>query len=124
VRALTEQAAQSQLKEAYQQYYSQKGSAKELRQAALENLAEAIAERGNTTHAQVLKSLREWEKQRTTAKKIRYLQGKLRAGSTTMVATVDQEGNKTDLTKQQDIEQAILDNNLSKFLQSSKSPFY
>jgi hypothetical protein len=41
-----------------------------------------------------------------------------------MVTTVDQDGNKTDLTKQQDIEQAIPDNNLSKFFQCSKTPFY
>jgi len=124
VRAFTEQDAHAQLKEAYRLYYSQKGRDKELRQTALENLAEAIAERGNISHSQVLKSLREREKQRTTDKKIRYLQGTLRTGSTTMVMIVDQEGNKINLTKKQDIEQAILDNNLSKFLQSSKTPFY
>jgi hypothetical protein len=54
-----------------------KGTADELRKTPLENHAEAIAESGNTTQVQTLKALQEREKQRSTARKIRYLQGKL-----------------------------------------------
>lgn len=41
-----------------------------------------------------------------------------------MVTTIDREGKKIELTKQNDIERAILDNNLNKFLQSKNTPFY
>lgn len=41
--ALACQDVQENLKEAYKQYYILKGTANELRQTALENLAEAIA---------------------------------------------------------------------------------
>jgi hypothetical protein len=123
-RALTAQESQQKLKEAYRNYYLLKGQAAELCQMALETLAEAIAERGSSTQARTLKLLREREKQRAMAKKIRCIQGKFRTGSTTMVTTSDNEGKKIDLTKQKDIERAILDNNLNKFLQSKNTPFY
>jgi hypothetical protein len=110
-RGLTIQAIQEQLKDSYKKYYAKKRSAHELWQTALENLADAIAETGNSTQAQVLKALRERKKQRATARKIRYLQGKIRSGSTTMVTTIDNDGKRVDLTNQWDIELAILVNN-------------
>jgi hypothetical protein len=71
-----------------------------------------------------LKVLREREKQRNTARKLRYLRGKLKAYSTTMVSTVVDAGNRVEITDQQDMERAILNNNHKKFLQSSHTPFY
>jgi hypothetical protein len=41
-----------------------------------------------------------------------------------MVTTQDKDGKPVYLTKQQDIELAILKNNKMKFLQSSQTPFY
>jgi ABC-type branched-subunit amino acid transport system substrate-binding protein len=67
---------QESLKEAYQNYYKIKGSAKELWQMALEALAEAIANEGNATKEKTLKMLRERESQRNTARKLRFLRGK------------------------------------------------
>jgi len=124
VRAYDETLLQENLKEAYKEYYKVKGSAKELRQTALESLAEAIAAKRNASQEKVLKSLREREKQRSVAKKIRYLRGKTTIGSTTMVTITDASGNKIEITNQTEMEQAILDNNYKKFLQSSHTPFY
>jgi hypothetical protein len=115
---------QESLKEAYQNYFKIKGSAKELRQTALEALAEAIAKEGNATKEKTLKMLRERESQRNTARKLRLLRGKLKAGSTTMVTIEDADGNKVEITNQKDMELAILKNNHNKFLQSSNTPFY
>jgi len=115
---------QEKLKEAYQSYYRIKGNAKELRQSALENLAEAIAASENTSKERTLKALREREVQRTQARKIRFLRGKIQSRSTTMVTTLDSEGNKIEITNQQDMEAAILANNHKKFLQSAHTPFY
>jgi hypothetical protein len=58
------------------------------------------------------------------AKKLRYLRGKLRTGSTTVVTTTNANGEKVELTNKQDIEAAILASNQRKFSQSVHTPFY
>jgi (p)ppGpp synthase/HD superfamily hydrolase len=98
VRGYDEATLQERLKSAYQEYYKIKSNAKELRQTALENLAEAIAASGNMTQEKMLKALREREAKRNQARKIRYLRGKIHTGSTTMVTTQDAQGNKIELT--------------------------
>ncbi len=123
VKLFSEETLQEQLKLAYQAYYKVKGTANELRQTALENLTATIALTGNSTQEKTLKQLRERESQRQTARKLRYLRGKLRSGSTTIVTTVDEAGNRVDITNQHDMEKAILDNNHKKFLQSTIHPF-
>ena len=60
---------------------------------ALEALALAMAEQGQTDKEKILKALREREQQRSTARKIKYLRGKVRTGSTTMVTTIDAASN-------------------------------
>jgi hypothetical protein len=72
----------------------------------------------------MLQALREREKQRATARKIRFIQGKIRSGSTTMVTVIDLDGQRKDITDQKEIEQAILDANQHKFTQSAHTPFY
>jgi len=94
VRGYEENLLQENLKFAYQEYYKIKGNSKELRQTALENLAEAIASFGNVTQEKALKALRDREAQRHKARKIRYLRGKIHTGSTIMVTTVDDEGSR------------------------------
>ncbi len=124
LKCLQEPDIHQELKEEYQNYYRNKGNAKQLRATALENLAEAMAQKGDSTKEKMLKALREREQQRQTARKIRYLQGKLRVSSTTMVTTIDPSGNKVDITDQEGIEQATLKSNEEKFRQSSHTPFY
>jgi len=121
---MAEKEIKEALRSTYKQYYEIKGMAKEVRQTALVNLAEAMANQGNVMKEKVLQALREREKQRNSARKIRHLRGKICTGSTTMVSTIDSEGNKIEITNQQEIEQAILDNNRKKFLQSTNIPFY
>jgi hypothetical protein len=124
VRGYDKATLQVRLKSAYQEYYKIKSNAKELRQTALENLAEAIAASGNITQEKTLKALREREAQRNHARKIRYLRGKIDTGSTTMVTTQNAQGNKIELTNKQEMEKAILVSNKKKFLQSALTPFY
>jgi hypothetical protein len=69
------------------EYYQIKGEAKQLRMTALDSLASALAEKGNSEKDKILKALRHREQQRSTAKKIKYLRGKIRTGSTTIVTT-------------------------------------
>jgi hypothetical protein len=63
------------------------------------------------------------EKQRSCARKIHFLQLKMRAGGTTLVTIQDAEGNTIDLTEKLDIEKAIVKNNKEKFEQALHTPF-
>jgi hypothetical protein len=85
---------------------------------------EALAVHGDIKKEKILKALREREQQRSTACKIRFLQGKLRMGSTTMVTVIGPNGERVDITDQQEIELAILDSNKQKFCQSAHTPFF
>jgi len=102
------------LKEAYKSYYEQKGHATSLRSTALQTLAEAIAEKGDKEKQRILKDLCQREQQQTTAKKLRFIRGKLRSGSTTMVTIQNPDGSRKDVTDRLEIEQAILRNNYDK----------
>jgi hypothetical protein len=124
MRSLSLESLEANLKEEYKTYYQIKGEANQLRSAALDSLAEALAEQGSVDKEKMLKALREREQQRTTARKIRYLQGKIRTGSTTMVSITDSDGVRQDITEKGAIEKAILDSNKNKFNQSSHTPFY
>jgi hypothetical protein len=75
-RALSLKEIDTNLKLAYQNYYRVKGSDDELRATAMEQLAEALAEAGNTKKETMIKVLRQQEKQRKMAKKIKYLRKK------------------------------------------------
>jgi hypothetical protein len=124
MRGLPLTVLEEKLKEEHKIYHQIKGEAKQLRMTALESLAEALAAQGNVEKEKTLKALREREQQRTLARKIKYLQGKIRTGSTTMVSITDADGNRQDITKKSAIEKAILDSNRLKFNQSSHRPFY
>jgi hypothetical protein len=115
---------QERLKEEYQHYYQIKGEAKQLRMTALVYLALALAEKGNSEKEKILKALRHREQQRSTAKTIKHLRGKIRTGSTTIVTTTNANGNKIDITNKTEMEQAILNSNKEKFSQSAHTPFY
>jgi hypothetical protein len=123
-RSLALVEMQKQLKVEYKAYYKIKGEAKELRATALDNLVDALAKKGDTTKEKMIKVLRQHEAHWVSARKIRYLQGKLRTGSTTLITTTDSEGNKVDITDQVELEKAILENNRQKFTQSAHTPFY
>jgi hypothetical protein len=118
-----EQMIVDHLLAAFKHYYSIKGSHKELRHTAIEKRAEAIAAEGNLEKGKVLKEIRQRERQRDTAKKIRFLRGKVSTGSTTLVTVQDANGISVDLTNKEDIERAIISNNEDKCKQSFHTPF-
>jgi hypothetical protein len=105
-------------------YYNLKEETSQLQMNALEELAMALAEQGNVCKEKMLQALREREKQRETARKERFIQGKIRTGSTTMVTVTDSEGQQKDIMDQKEIEKAFLDANQHKFTQSAHTPFY
>jgi len=123
-KTLSKEALSTALTAAYKAYYVLKRSHVDLRQTALDNLAEAVALKGDLSKATVLKVLRHREHQRQSARKLRYLRGKINTGSTTMVSVPDGENTWKDIVNKQEIKQAILDTNRDKFSQSFRTPFY
>jgi hypothetical protein len=123
-RGLSIEAVSIQLKEAYRAYYLIKGDAANLRNTALENLAAALAEKGSKVQSKILEDLRRREAQRSTAKKLRFIRGKLRSGSTAVVSVTNAQGEKIEISNKLEVETAILASNKSKFSQSFHTPFY
>ncbi len=68
---------QDELKVAYKHYYSLKKKSKELRETHLEKLASAMATKGNFKKENIIKQLRIREAQRSSARKIKFLRGRL-----------------------------------------------
>jgi hypothetical protein len=66
-----------------------------------------MASAGNLKHASVLKQLRHRESQRSTAKKIKFLRGKLTRNSTTTVTVKSSEGVSIDITDKHEMEKSI-----------------
>jgi hypothetical protein len=123
VRARPLEDISNRLASLFQEYYKTKGSSKEVRDSALEARAEALAEQGNTNKEKMIQVIQHREKQRDTARKIKFLRGKINTGSTTMVTIQTAEGVRKDLTEKRDIEEAIMKNNQDKYRQSFHTPF-
>jgi hypothetical protein len=95
---------EEQLHAAYKNYHQAKANDGPLRETALHTLAEAHAAANNTTKQQALKTLIHHEAQKRTAKKIKYVRGKIIIGSTSVVSVQNAEGDWKDVTAKEDIE--------------------
>jgi len=124
VLGYSKEQVRTKLKESYDRYYLVKKEHVANRLSHLEELATVLAEQQNIEKANMLRQLREREHQRSVARKIRYLQGKLSRSSTTMVTSYDSEGNLFDITDKIKVEQAIMQSNEAKFKQSHHRPFF
>lgn len=75
------------------------------------------------TKSRIIKQLKR-ELQRSTARKIWYIRGKVKSGSTTLVSVEQPGGGTIDYIDKQDIEREILRSNKHKFKQSHHHPSY
>jgi hypothetical protein len=85
--------------------------------------SDALSKAGNLKKENILQQLHQLKAQRATAAKIRWLQGKIHSGGTTLVTIQNESGEWVDLTDKRDIEAAILKSNTAKFQQSFHMPF-
>lgn len=74
--------------------------------------------------SRLIKEYKERELQLSIARKVRYIRGKVRSGSTTLVQLSNWEGGTIDYVQKQDIEREILQSNEDKFKQSHHRPFF
>ena len=89
----------------------------------MHELAAVLSLEGNLNKETMICLLQQRERQRSAARKIRFLRGKLSTGSTTLVTIQDEQGHWIDLTSKHEIEKAIVQNNSEKFRQSFHTPF-
>jgi hypothetical protein len=123
-RSLGLPALEDNLKQAYTIYYTSKGNASSLRGSALEARAEAWAMKNQLDKAKVVLTLKPQEAQRQTARRIKYLRGKMSMGSTTVISVQNREGTWNDVMEKGEMELEIMKANEFKFQQSFQSPFY
>jgi hypothetical protein len=123
IRGYCYTAIMDELQLATKKFYTLKKYHKELRMSHLEQLASAIASSGNLKRASILKQLRHRESQRTTARKIKYLRGKLSRNSTTMVTVKLDDGSTKDITDKREMEKAIIVSN-KKNLSNHSTPHF
>ena len=93
------------------------------RKTWLESLAEARSASGNLSQAQEVKNLLSREEQQRAARIIRRVNGKLREGSLTSVVAPNFNGEWVEVTKKQEIEKALMEENERRFNQARNSPF-
>ncbi|MFN9979732.1 MAG: hypothetical protein ACK53Y_07455, partial [bacterium] len=87
-----------QLKSQFEAYWLLKRSHLDLRKTFLESLAESLANAGLNKKETIVKQLQEREIQRSMARKIRFLRGKHKSGSTTIITQELSDGTISNLT--------------------------
>jgi hypothetical protein len=109
------------LDEAFQALKEAKEKAPGWRNEFLVSLAQSRAAHKGTEASAELKQLRTIEQQKTVARNIKRMQGKLQRNATTQIFVTDATGRRT-VTKKEDIEAACITENIARFTQSEDTP--
>jgi len=108
---------------AYSQYYIIKRNAEYCREDFLHTLADAYAVKGNQSKEKIYRDLLQHERQRRTAKRIKYLRGKFLTGSTTMVQVRNPDSSWREVSDKTEMEAAIMDSTKWKYTADFHTPF-
>jgi hypothetical protein len=114
---------EEQRKRAYELYQLAKENARDIRETYLSEVAEACAQENKGNKEKVLRQLVQVEKQWATARRIKYIQGKLQRCSTFMVQEQDNTGTWQDVTEKATMEKAIMESTRRKYTSAFNSPF-
>ena len=109
------------LDQAFQAYKKAKEDATIWRDEFLDTLASSRAEIKGTSKETELQQLRTIERQRTVARNIKRAQGKLQRNATTQIYVNGPDGRRV-VNDKEDIEQACIEENDSRFSQSEGTP--
>ena len=122
IYSLSADQCQMKLLEARSQYRVAKKAATDKRETWLDELATALAAKGNTEKAKFLERLKRDESQRRTFRKLKYLRGKLRSGSVSFIQIEGPHGNLQEVTDKTSIERVLLQTNELKYRQCESTP--
>ena len=115
---------EKELVEAIRKYKEIKEEHKEERKSFLEELAEATERMGKGKKASHLRQLTMREEQREMFRRLKYICKTTANLATTFVTITNSEGDKTDITEKEQMEETIINENRKKYHQSEKScPF-
>ncbi len=81
----------------------------------MHELATVLSLAGNLDKETMVRLLKQRGRQRSSARKIHYLRGKLSTGSTALVTVQNEQGQWVALTSKHEIEKAIVQNNQAIF---------
>ena len=114
-----------QLDSSYKIYKIIRQRHKELRQSFVEDLAERLEENGNGHKATIVRTLIDLETQRSMYRHIKRTLGNSQSLSTTHITITNENGTTRELTKQQEMEDAIIKENIKKYHQTENTcPFH
>ena len=108
-------ALESGVQCAYQNYWKLKNMAERLRTSFLETKAESIAEESNLTSDNVIRQLIQRERERKNNRQIKFVLKKLKNNTIITIELQQEDGNTIELTDQQDIESACIQENMRKY---------
>jgi hypothetical protein len=109
-------------KQAYEEYWKFKKTAKQQRITFLQAKAKAISQETNTSTTNVMKQIIRQEKQREAARRVKATLHKIRKGGITTVEVLKDSGKIEEITTKQGIEQVCMTENKKKFLQTNQTP--
>ena len=112
---------EDKLNVAYKEYKEAKKKAERWRNEFMEDLAEARSLAKDTDKDKELKQLRTIEKQRTQARNIKRMHGKLQRNATTKIYITDNNGRQV-VTDKDGMVEAVIDENDARFSQSEDTP--
>jgi hypothetical protein len=105
---------EDKLDKSYQDYRKARADATIWRDKFLVGLAKSRSESKGTDQEKELQQLRTIEQQRTVARNIKRMQGKLQRNATTQVCIKNEQGQRT-VTSKDDIEDACIEENITQF---------
>jgi hypothetical protein len=109
-------------KQALEEYWTFKKTARQTRNTFLEKKARELGKEKKVKQQTIMKQLIIREKQREASRRIKATLNKVRKGGITTVNILTPQGDTIELTTKQDIEQACMDENKAKFLQTQHTP--
>ena len=120
---LSKEELKLEVDKAYKQYKLKKKKHWKLRDEFLSDLAEALEKRGKTKKSTIVKNLTRMENQRSMYRKLAAINKKNADLSTKYIVTTN-NGVKTTISKKEDMEKAIIKENIHKYHQTeSTCPF-
>jgi hypothetical protein len=114
--------AQERERDAYSEYWDFKKIAHQARLTFLEEKARNLSAESNTSASNILKQIVRREQQREASRRIKVTLKKIRKSGISKVDIEHDNGVFEELTTKRSIEQACMDENKKKFLQTNSTP--
>ena len=121
---LDKEEVRNNFRQAINEYNDFKPHASDERVSWLEELAQEKAIKNDTTQEEEIRKMIDREDMRKVHRRIRRMNGKDRNAGTSMVTATNEEGIIEEITDREGLEEAIIDENRTKFIQSGDTPFY